>query len=217
MLDPDELSVLSEATRYLFQSLLLVRGADLSAPTPCQGWDLRRLLRHVRTSLADVTDALAMRGVDRGPRAAAGSDPVAAVRTGIVDFLLASTSLPSAGRRCEIQGRSLPARTLVNVGMIEMVLHAWDIAQACRIDRPIPFDVASALLWVSPPLAEAGLAGHVFAAPVASPPTATPSDQLLALFGRQPTRRSCGRGSPGRPEHAGPTAARESGSAPPGT
>jgi uncharacterized protein (TIGR03086 family) len=188
---PDELSVLAEATRYLFQSLLLVREADLSAPTPCEDWDLRRLLRHVRTSLADVADVLAARDFDEGfgprPRAAAGFDPVGALRAGIVDFLLASTSLPTAGRWCEIQGRSLPAKIVVYVGTIEMVLHAWDIAQACRIDRPIPADIASALLWVSPPLAQAGLAGHVFAEPVASPITATPSDQLLALFGRQPT------------------------------
>jgi uncharacterized protein (TIGR03086 family) len=191
--DTDELSVLGEATRYLFQSLLLVRDADLAAPTPCQGWDLHRLLGHVRTSLADVADVLAVRDLDRGsgpePGAVAGSDPVAAVRTGIVDFLLASTSVPTAGRWCEIEGRSLPAKIVVCVGAIEMVLHAWDIAQACRIDRPIPSDVASALLWVSPPLAQAGLAGHVFAEPLASPTTATPGDQLLALFGRQPTCR----------------------------
>ena len=189
MAGTDEWSVLAGATRYLFQSLLLVREADLSAPTPCENWDLRRLLRHVRTSLADVADVLAARDFDAGPGAAAGSDPIGALRAGIVDFLLASTSLPTAGRRCEIQGRSLPAEIVVYVGATEMALHAWDIAQACRTDRPIPADIASALLWVSPPLARAGLAGHVFAEPLASPTTATPSDQLLALFGRQPTLR----------------------------
>ncbi len=193
MSDTDELPVLAEATRYLFQNLLLVREADLSAPTPCPDWDLRRLLWHVRTSLADVADVLGARDFDRGAERAAAdadpSDPIAALRAGIVDFLLASTSLPTAGRRCEIRGRSLPAKIVVYVGAIEMVLHAWDIAQACRTDRPIPSDVASALLWVSPPLAEAGLAGHVFAEPLSSPPTATPSDQLLALFGRRPSRR----------------------------
>jgi uncharacterized protein (TIGR03086 family) len=188
---PDELSLLAEATRYLFGSILLVREANLSAPTPCQDWDLRRLLRHVRTSLADVTDMLAVQefhggsGPDTNP--AAGTDPVAALRAGIVDFLIALTSLPTAGRLCEIRGRPLPAKIVVYVGAIEMVLHAWDIAQACRINRPIPSELASALLWVSPPFAEAGLAGHVFAAPLAAPTTATPSDQLLALFGRQPT------------------------------
>ncbi|MCW2663717.1 MAG: hypothetical protein JWP83_4869 [Mycobacterium sp.] len=194
MSDTDDLPVLAEATRYLFGSLLLVRKADLSAPTPCPDWDLRRLLCHLRTSLADVTDVLGARDFDRGPEPDAAahadpSDPIAALRAGIVDFLLASTSLPAAGRRCEIRGHSLPAKIVVYVGAIEMVLHSWDIAQACRTDRPIPSNVASALLWVSPPLAEAGLAGHVFAEPLASPPTATPSDQLLALFGRQPGRR----------------------------
>jgi uncharacterized protein (TIGR03086 family) len=191
--DTDELPVLAEATRYLFRTLLLVREADLSAPTPCPGWDLRRLLSHVRTSLADVADVLGARDFDRGPgRATADtgpSDPIAALRAAIVEFLLASTSLPLAGRRCEIQGQSLPAKIVVYVGAIEMALHAWDIAQACRTDRPIPSDVASALLWVAPPLAAAGLAGHVFAEPLASPATATPSDQLLALFGRQPSHR----------------------------
>jgi uncharacterized protein (TIGR03086 family) len=191
--DTDELSVLAEATRYLFRSLLLVREADLSAPTPCPDWDLRRLLCHVRCSLADVADVLAERDLDRSSERmcadADPSDPVAALRAGIVDFLLASTTLPTAGRWCEIDGRSLPAKIVVYVGAIEMVLHAWDIAQACRTDRPIPSDVAAALLWISPPLAEAGLAGHVFAEPLAPPTTATPSDQLLALFGRRPGRR----------------------------
>ena len=197
MSDADELSLLGEATRYLFGSVLLVREADLSAPTPCQGWDLRRLLRHLRCSLADVTDVLVARefrgGTGADTNAATGTDPVAAVRDGIVGFLLASTSVPASGRWCEIAGRSLPAKIVVHVGAIEMVLHAWDIAQACRTDRAIPSDLATALLRFSPPLAEAGVAGHVFAEPLPAPTTATPGEQLLALFGRRPIGpRSCG-------------------------
>ena len=182
MCHPDESSLLAEASRYLFGSVLLVRETDLSAPTPCQGWDLRRLLRHLHSSLADVTDVLVVRDVHGRPDA----DPVVAVRDGIVDFLLAATSLPTAGRRCEIAGRPLPAKIVVYVGALEMVLHAWDIAQACRAGRAIPPDLAAALLRVSPPLAAAGLAGHVFAEPLPAPRTATPGDQLLALFGRRP-------------------------------
>ncbi|OBH00667.1 hypothetical protein A5696_15730 [Mycobacterium sp. E2699] len=182
MSDPDELPVLAEATRYLFGSLLLVRGADLSAPTPCPDWDLRRLLFHVRTSLADAAAVLAARAPDPAP---VPSDPVAAARSGIVDFLIASTALPTTGRWCEIRGRTLPAKTVVLVGAIEMTLHAWDIGQACRNDRPIPPEIASTLLWLSPPLARADLAGQVFAEPLPVPATATPSDRLLALFGRR--------------------------------
>ena len=191
MSDTDELSVLAEATRYLFRSILLVRGADLSAPTPCRDWDLRGLLRHIHASLEEVSDVLAVPDLDgrSGPYTTPGAraDPVAALRAAIVDLLLASTSLPTAGRCCEIWGRSLPAKIVVHVAAIEMALHAWDIAQACRTDRPIPAELASALLGISPPVAEAGLAGHVFAEPLAVSATATAGEQLLALFGRAPT------------------------------
>jgi uncharacterized protein (TIGR03086 family) len=196
--DPDALSVLTAATRYLFDNLLLVRGTDLSAPTPCREWDLRRLLRHVGASLADAADVLAAgerpERSGREPGApAAGSDPVAALRAGVVDFLLAAqvhevTAAPP-GRWCRINGRPLPADVVVYVGALEMALHAWDIAQACRTDRPIPTELASALLCVSPPLAAAGLAGRVFAEPLSAPSTATLSEQLVALFGRQPLVR----------------------------
>ncbi len=187
----DELTLLAEATRYLFGSMLLVREADLSAPTPCRGWDLRRLLGHLRTSLADVADVLALHefqddfGLETDP--APGTDPVAVLRAGIIDFLLASTSLPTAGRWCAVRDRSLPAKTVVCVGEIEMVLHAWDIAQACGADRAIPSNLASGLLRLAPPIVEAGLAGRVFAEPLAAPTTATPGEQLLSLFGRRPS------------------------------
>jgi len=185
----DELSVLAEASRYLFHSLLLVRDTNLSAPTPCQEWDLRQLLGHVRTSLEEVADVLAVPEVDTGggsyPKPEAGIDSISLLRAGIVDLLLASASLPTAGRWCEIWGRYLPATIVVYVAAIEMVLHAWDIAQACRVERPIPADLASALLGVSPPLADAAVAGHLFGEPLAVAANATASDRLLALFGRQ--------------------------------
>jgi uncharacterized protein (TIGR03086 family) len=183
----DEISLLGGATRYLFQSLLLVRDTDLSAATPCRAWDLRQLLRHIHASLQDLTDILAAGELNHDVTAvcpAPETNLIAALRIGMVDLLLAATVLPTAGRRCEIWGRRLPARTVVHVAAIEMVLHAWDIGKACRTDHPIPVDLASALLAVAAPLAEAGLDRQVFAKPVEMPTTATASEQLLALFGR---------------------------------
>lgn len=155
---------------------------------PCQAWDLRRLLGHVRASLEEVADVLAapqLDGRESYPKPPAGLDPVASLRAGIVDLLLASTSLPISGRWCEIWGRYLPANIVVYVAAIEMVVHAWDIAQACSVERPIPADLASALLAVSPPLAHAAVAGHLSAEPLTVTATATASDRLLAVFGRQ--------------------------------
>jgi uncharacterized protein (TIGR03086 family) len=184
----DELSILGGAARYLFQSILSVRDTDLSAATPCHAWDLRQLLCHIRASLQDLTDILALReldvDMDTAVRPLAETNLVAALRIGIVDLLLAAAALPSVGRFCEIWGRVLPARTVVHVAAIEMVLHAWDISQACRTDHPIPVDLASTLLAVAPPLAEAGLARQVFAKPTGLATAANPSEQLLALFGR---------------------------------
>jgi uncharacterized protein (TIGR03086 family) len=187
----EELTVLADATRYLFRSILLVRDADLSAPTPCPDWDLRRLVQHLQTSLVHVTDVLSVRGLHDAPmfdpNGDAGTDAVAPIRARIVDVLVAWTSFPTGNRWCEAWGQTLPTKVVVDVAAIEMVLHASDITHACRTDRPIPADLASALLSVAPPLAEAGVAGHVFARPLAVPTRATPSDQLLALFGRQRT------------------------------
>jgi uncharacterized protein (TIGR03086 family) len=190
----DELSVLSGATRYLFHSILLIRETDLSAATPCQAWDLRRLLRHMRASLQQLTDLLAVQGAatdvetDAGPRS--DTNPIAALRVSIVELLLAATLPPTAGRWCEIEDQVLPAETVVDVAAIEMVLHAWDIAQACRTHQPVPADLASALLGVAPPLAEAGFAQHVFAEPAEVPTDPTPGDHLVALFGRRPLDRA---------------------------
>jgi uncharacterized protein (TIGR03086 family) len=184
-----ESSVLADATRYLLESILLTRDTDLSAATPCPGWDLRCLLRHINTSLEQFTDMLGVPAfnADADSGRPAETDPVAVLRTGIVELLLAATSLPTTGRWCDVWDRNLPANIVVYVAAIEMALHAWDIAQACNADHPIPADLASALLRLAPPLAEAGVAQHVFAEPVQVSNTATPSDQLLALFGRHTT------------------------------
>jgi uncharacterized protein (TIGR03086 family) len=190
MPETDELSLLADATRYLFQSILLIDDADLSLATPCQDWDLRRLLRHIHASLQNFTEILAVRDANADSDQSGSkprTDPVAALRTAIVDLLLAATSLPTAGRWCEIWGRLLPAKIVVRVAAVEMALHAWDITQACGTHRPIPADLASELIRVAPPLADAGRAEHVFASPVEVPTMATPGDHLLALFGRDPS------------------------------
>jgi uncharacterized protein (TIGR03086 family) len=190
MPETDELSLLADATRYLFQSILLIDDADLSLPTPCQDWDLGHLLRHIHTSLRHFTEILAVRDANADADKSGSkprTDPVGALRTAIVDLLLAATSLPTTGRWCEIRGRLLPAKIVVRVAAIEMALHAWDITQACRTHRPIPADLASALIRMAPPLADAGRTEHVFARPVEVSAMATPSDHLLALFGRDPS------------------------------
>ena len=167
--------MLSAAARYLGRSVRLVRDADLSAPTPCQDWNLGHLLGHVRSSLDDLTEVLTG---EPGP--APGPDPAAAVRAGIVGLLVAWTVTP--GRWCEVGDRWISPEIVGYTAAAEMVLHAWDISRACGADDPIPAALAVGLLGVSPMPA----VDRFFAAPLGVPATAAPGERLLAQFGRQP-------------------------------
>jgi hypothetical protein len=82
--------------------------------------------------LEQLTEMLAARefNADAGSWRHAETDPVAVLRAGIVELLLAATLLPIGGRWCEIWGRTLPVKVVVYVAAIEMVLHAS--ASACR-------------------------------------------------------------------------------------
>ena len=179
----DEATIMDKAARYLLRSILLVRDVDLSAPTPCADGDLRGLLRHVDTSLREVTKVLGAHSLDEPGRRQQKTDPsadlVASIRAGTVDPLLAWRSTPTQGHWRAVWGRTLPANIVVYVAAIEMVVHAWDIAQGCRTHHPIPTDLAAALLPVSSPLAAAGAAGQLFARPVPVATTATPNPAAL--------------------------------------
>ena len=71
--DPDELSLLAEATRYLLGACSGFASPISRHRTPCPDWDLRGLLRHVPASLGDVTDVLAVRRT--APKAGPGPNP----------------------------------------------------------------------------------------------------------------------------------------------
>src|SRR3954451_17768097 len=55
--DLDGASLLERAVGYTRGSLQLVGPTSLTASTPCRGWDLHALLRHMNDSLATFTEA----------------------------------------------------------------------------------------------------------------------------------------------------------------
>jgi uncharacterized protein (TIGR03086 family) len=184
----EELTVLRPAIRYLLHSLLLVRDANPTDSTPCQGWNLADLLRHLHASLGHLTDLVTMPGTPSS-RAGAPSDPGTDVVTGIrgrvIELVVAWIALPTPGWKCVLGDRVVPAKTVRYVAATELVLHGWDISQTCGARQPIPDDVAAALLPAAPWLAEAGAACGVFAEPVPAPAKAGPGRRLLARYGRR--------------------------------
>lgn len=176
--------LLEQAVEYGLGCLDQVPSGGMRLPTPCRGWDLDALLCHLHESVCALREAAEYGEVALLPSAAPPADPVAAVRSG-ARALLESWR----GRDCPqvaIGGMPVPGATVAFIGVVELAVHGWDVAQACGSPRPIPVPLALAILRRAPMIT--GGTG-LFAAPVPVSPLACPSDRLVASLGRAPDGR----------------------------
>jgi uncharacterized protein (TIGR03086 family) len=158
----------------------------LPRPTPCQGWDLEMLLRHANESLTALHEGLGAGRIGLAP--VAEDEPAADLARIFRDRAgRLRSAWSSAGRRRSviyIAGCPLAARAVEDAGALEIAVHGWDMSQACGHRRPIPRALAAELLTVAPLLVPETGRHPLFAAPVAAPPGAGPSDRLAAFLGR---------------------------------
>ncbi|MEV6339869.1 maleylpyruvate isomerase N-terminal domain-containing protein [Nocardia vinacea] len=175
--------LLERAVAYLL-SVLPGIGSDLSAPTPCRGWNTRMLLAHVDESIAALREGLAGRQVRLTPGAplpnCAGTTHI---RSRAV-ALLGDWANEHPGS-VVVFGKQVPARVLGTVGALELTVHAWDLTAAERGAPPIPERLACELLAVAPELVPIAGRWPLFGPPI-EPPTTAPGDRLLAYLGRTP-------------------------------
>ncbi|MFI6368381.1 maleylpyruvate isomerase family mycothiol-dependent enzyme [Nocardia sp. NPDC050630] len=177
--------LLERAVAYLL-SVLPDPGSDLSAPTPCRGWNTRMLLAHVDESIAALREGLAggqVRVIAGAPLPnCAGTLHIRSRALALLDDW--ANEHPGS---VVIFGRPVPARILGTVGALELTVHAWDLAASSPGTPPIPEDLAHELLTVAPELVPIADRWPLFAPPI-EPPTTAPADRLLAYLGR--TRRA---------------------------
>jgi uncharacterized protein (TIGR03086 family) len=190
---PGEVGLLKQAIGYGLLSVEAVSSAILSRRTPCAGWDLRMLLLHLNDSLGALQE-----GIDAGcvdlvpaepdPPAGSGGDPAADL---VAMFHLRTRRLlaswgDGADQPIGVGGHSVEARVVAVVGAIEIAVHGWDISVACGRSRPIPAALAAEMMQLSPLVIDESIRRPLFAAPVLVSPLASPSDRLIAYFGRDP-------------------------------
>src|SRR3954452_16151458 len=190
--DLDGASLLERAVGYTRGSLQLVGPTSLTASTPCRGWDLHALLRHMDDSLAAFTEAAEIGYVDLVPvrtdAASATTAQVIADRLrGRACALLAEWTHHPATGDVVVSDRALRSDLLAAAGALEIAVHGWDVARACRVDRPVPAALALDLLDVLPLLVSDDDRPRRFAEPVAVHPNARPGTRLLAAVGRRST------------------------------
>jgi uncharacterized protein (TIGR03086 family) len=192
--------VLAGAIRYALGSLTCVTPGFLACPTPCATWDLATLLQHINDSLAALHEGIATGCVSLAPAAETADDPgclVATFRDRASQLLAVSATAGNQDRCVAIADRSLAGSIVTAVGAVEIAVHGWDVAEACRCRRPIPSALATGILKIIPLVVTDATRDARFATPVTVSPLASPGDRLIALLGRSPQTPS--RHSPGRP------------------
>ena len=116
-----------------------------------------------------------------------GVDPIAAVvesaRRQAQAFAATPPGQPVAGPR-----GSIPAAAYLRFRLVDLVVHAWDLLRAARLDEAVDRRIVVALLTMVEPHLDDMLAfGAYRAGPSgALPPDASPQSRLLDWFGRRP-------------------------------
>jgi uncharacterized protein (TIGR03086 family) len=193
------LGLLERAVGYTRVSLHAIAPADLKRPTPCAGWDLGALLRHMSDSLAALREAADLGEVrlcadvpaDPVAHAAMARCPDADLVGRIRDqacWLLGAWTKHDGAQLVRIAGSPMTAAVLASTGALEITVHGWDVAQACGRFHPLPPLLAAELFDLVPLLVRDADRPGRFAAAIRLDSSASVSDRLLAVLGRRAER-----------------------------
>ncbi|TWF79147.1 uncharacterized protein (TIGR03086 family) [Pseudonocardia hierapolitana] len=165
-------------------------GDRWTAPTPCAGWDVRALVRHLveeeRWAPPLLDGATIAEVGDRFAGDLLGADPVAAVDDAAPRAVSAVESGEALTRTVHLSFGDVPGQEYVMQLAADHLVHAWDLGQALGDDSALDADaVATVREWfasIEPLYRRVGVIGPRAALPDA----AGPQDELLAMFGRSP-------------------------------
>jgi len=173
--------LLDRALAYTRFQLAGVRDELLGRPTPCAGWNLERLLAHMEDALDAFTEAA---GGTVEVYAAAGAAGQVATLQDKACSLLGAWSGPTDHGPVLVGGRELARGLLVATAALEITVHGWDVGQSTGTGRPIPPELATALLPVAQEVVAPADRRMRFAPARPVPADASPADRLLAYVGR---------------------------------
>jgi uncharacterized protein (TIGR03086 family) len=195
-----EYRLLERAVRYALSGAGHATPELLYTPTPCTGWDLGTLLRHLGDSFDTVAGGLRTRmvGPDGGcsgtegpagaPSVPAADGELIAGLTGRAARLLWACAEVRGGQEAVIVGdRQLTTSVVAITGAIEVAVHGWDISMTCGDDQPLPSRLATELLPYAALLVPRHTRPGLFADPVLVPRRTSAGDRLVAFLGRRPT------------------------------
>lgn len=181
----EALDLLDRAVCCLIGAVWEVDHAQLDARTPCGRWDLRMLLAHVTDSLQALDEAITTGRLGAEPLPDPGAaDPCSVLRDRA--GRLRGSCASGRARTVLVGPLPLDGCLVAAAGAIEIAVHSWDIARACRGRAPIPDPLAAELLALAWALVPDGSRQPQFRPPVPVPHDSGASDQLVGFLGRDP-------------------------------
>jgi uncharacterized protein (TIGR03086 family) len=163
-------------------TLTKVAGAadKLEAPTPCDEWDVRRLMNHMLETQTYFVSAA--RGEDASPPSPEppeilSDDPVG-------DFERARTETLRTFGEAGVIEKTGPA---LGIAFSDQLLHGWDLAEATGQDATMPQGLPEAAYEMIHGRFTDKQRQGVFKPEVTVAPNASAQDKLLAYSGRDPS------------------------------
>jgi uncharacterized protein (TIGR03086 family) len=184
----DASGALSCANAEFERRLRLVRPGDWTRPTPCDAWDIRALVNHVvganrrYTMLlygASSADVDATRSTNH-----LGDDAVESFRATAAELTAAFGREGALTRTVHHPAGDRTGAELLDMRVLDVTVHAWDLARALDGDERLDPGVVSFVLACASGLLAGSRPGS-FATPANELPPGSPTQaRLLHLVGR---------------------------------
>ena len=176
---------LERADEQLRRIISQVSPAQGGLPTPCSEFDLRALVNHI---VYDVQAfAATISGGQRGsPDVDLLGDDWLQAYSSSADTLLSAWRRRGTGGTFTSRLGELPATWALGQHTGDLVVHAWDVAQATGRTQELDPELAEAALAWGRENLKPEYRGQAFGPEIQVPETAPVYDRLAGFFGRQP-------------------------------
>ncbi|MFD2419649.1 TIGR03086 family metal-binding protein [Amycolatopsis pigmentata] len=180
----------SQALAEFDRTVHLVKADQWDNSTPCTEWTVRDLVNHLVSEQLWVPHLLGGATLaevgDRYDGDVLGDDPVRVWEESSRAAREAWTAEGATERTVHLSFGDADASLYGWQMVIDLAVHAWDLAMGIGAPQPIEDDLAEEIIRVAGPIIEAAQAPGILAPPVAVPATASAPDRLVALCGREP-------------------------------
>lgn len=164
-------------------------GADQwKLATPCTEWNVRDLVGHLVSGTSWVVPLVEGQTIaevgDRFDGDLLGADPAGAWRSAADAAIAACTTAGAMDRRVHLSGGDVPASDYIAERVLDLVMHAWDLARATGTDERLDPELVEFAAKVLADKADLWRTYRVLGPAVPTDPGADAQTRFIAESGR---------------------------------